>query len=38
MKGSDVFTSVQAKVPPMINDILEYAGVSQAEIEYYLFH
>ena len=38
MKGSDVFTSVQAKVPPMINDILEYAGVSKEEIEYYLFH
>lgn len=38
MKGSDVFTFVQTKVPPMIDEVLEYAGVGKDEIEYYLFH
>lgn len=38
MKGSDVFTFVQTKVPPMIDEVLEYAGVTKEDIAYYLFH
>lgn len=38
MKGSDVFTFVQTKVPPMIDEVLEYAGVTKDDIAYYLFH
>lgn len=38
MKGSDVFTFVQTKVPPMIDEVLNYAGITKDDIEYYLFH
>lgn len=38
MKGSDVFTFVQTKVPPMIDEVLDYAGVTKEDIAYYLFH
>lgn len=38
MKGSDVFTFVQTKVPPMIDEVLAYAGVTKDDIAYYLFH
>ena len=38
MKGSDVFTFVQTKVPPMIDEVLEYAEVTKEDIAYYLFH
>ena len=38
MQGADVFTFVQTKVPPMINDLLEYASVNKKDISYYLFH
>lgn len=38
MKGSDVFTFVQTKVPPMIDEVLAYAGVTKEDIAYYLFH
>ena len=38
MKGSDVFTFVQTKVPPMIDEVLEYATVTKEDIAYYLFH
>lgn len=38
MKGRDVFTFVQTKVPPMIDEVLEYAGVTKDDIAYYLFH
>lgn len=38
MKGSDVFTFVQTKVPPMIDEVLENAGVTKDDIAYYLFH
>lgn len=38
MKGSDVFTFVQTKVPPMIDEVLEYAGITKEDIAYYLFH
>lgn len=38
MNGSDVFTFVQTKVPPLIHEILEYANVSKDDIKYYLFH
>lgn len=38
MKGADVFTFVQTKVPPLIDEVLEYASVSKDDISYYLFH
>ena len=38
MNGSDVFTFVQTKVPPMVEEVLEYAGVTKEDIAYYLFH
>lgn len=38
MKGSDVFTFVQTKVPPLIEETLQYAGVAKEEIDWYLFH
>lgn len=38
MNGSDVFTFVQTKVPPMINEVIEFSKVSKDDIKYYLFH
>ncbi len=38
MNGTEVFQFVQADVPPMINDTLEYAGVKNTDIDWYLFH
>lgn len=38
MNCSDVFTFVQTKVPPMIDEVLDYAGVTKDDIAYYLFH
>ncbi len=38
MNGSDVFTFVQTKVPPMVEEVLDYAGVTKEDIAYYLFH
>ncbi len=38
MRGSDVFTFMQTKVPPMINGLLEYAGVTKDDIKFFLFH
>ncbi len=38
MDGSRVFNFVQKEVPPMIDEILEYAGVKKEEIDWYLFH
>lgn len=38
MKGDEVFMFVQKKVPPLINDILEYSQCSKDEIAYYMFH
>lgn len=38
MKGDEVFMFVQKKVPPLINDILEYSGRGREDIEYFMFH
>lgn len=38
MDGSEVFTFVQTEVPPMIEDVLAYAGLRKEEIDWYLFH
>lgn len=38
MKGSDVFTFAQTRVPPLIEETLQYAGAAKEEIEWYLFH
>lgn len=38
MDGAEVFNFVQNKVPPMINEIMEYADIKKSDIDYYLFH
>lgn len=38
MKGDEVFMFVQKKVPPLINDILEYSGCQKEDVAYYMFH
>jgi len=38
MQGDDVFNFVQREVPPMIHDILERAGLSAGDIDWYMFH
>lgn len=38
MNGSDVFTFVQTKVPPLIEEALQYAGFGKEDIDWYLFH
>ena len=38
MKGDEVFMFVQKQVPPLIEDILAFAGRSKEEIEAYMFH
>lgn len=38
MNGSKVFNFVQKEVPPMIDSLCSYAGVSKEEIEIFFFH
>jgi len=38
MKGDAVFNFVQTEVPPMINDLVTYAGVEMDTIDYFMFH
>ena len=38
MKGDEVFNFVQREVPPMIQHLMEQAGITDDNIEYYLFH
>ncbi len=38
MDGSKVFNFVQKEVPPMIDEILNYADLTKEEIDWYLFH
>lgn len=38
MDGSEVFNFVQREVPPCIDEILSYAGITKDEINYFLFH
>jgi len=38
MNGSMVFNFMQKEVPPAINEILNYAGLTQEDIEVFFFH
>ena len=38
MKGSEVFNFVQSMIPPLIDDVMEYAGETKENIEWFLFH
>ena len=38
MQGDNVFNFVQREVPPMIEHLLEQAGVSKDEVDWYMFH
>ena len=38
MNGTEVFNFVQTKVPPMIDEIIEYAGTTKEDIHKYIFH
>ena len=38
MDGSAVFNFVQVEVPPMIDDLLNYAGMSKEEVDYFFCH
>lgn len=38
MKGDEVFMFVQKKVPPLIEDILNYAEINRDDIDAWMFH
>ena len=38
MQGDDVFNFRQREVPPMIQELLEQAGLTADEIDWYMFH
>ncbi len=38
MDGSAVFNFVQVEVPPLIDDLLAYAGADKASVDHFLFH
>ena len=38
MNGADVFSFVQAEVPPLIDEVLDFAGYSKEDMDWYLFH
>ena len=38
MDGSAVFNFVQVEVPPMIDDLLKYAGAAMGEVDYFFCH
>ncbi len=38
MKGDEVFNFVQTEVPPMIDDLMEYANVDLGAVDYFMFH
>jgi 3-oxoacyl-[acyl-carrier-protein] synthase III len=38
MKGDEVFNFVQTEVPPMIEELLQIAGKSKEDVDYYMFH
>jgi len=38
MRGDEVFNFVQREVPPMVNHLLETAGISKNDVDYFLFH
>jgi 3-oxoacyl-[acyl-carrier-protein] synthase III len=38
MKGDEVFNFVQTAVPPMITELLEFAGCDKETVDYFMFH
>jgi len=38
MDGTAVFNFVQVEVPPMIDALLESAGKTMEDVDYFLFH
>jgi len=38
MKGDEVFNFVQTEVPPMIEELMEYAGTTTESVDYFMFH
>lgn len=38
MKGDDVFNFVQKEVPPMIENLLNKAGCTKSDVDYFMFH
>lgn len=38
MRGDDVFNFVQREVPPMIEHLMEQAGITKDEVDWYMFH
>jgi 3-oxoacyl-[acyl-carrier-protein] synthase-3 len=38
MDGSAVFNFVQVEVPPMIESLLNFAGASMGDVDWFLFH
>ena len=38
MKGNDVFNFMQTEVPPLIDEVLSFAGQMKEEIDYFLMH
>jgi 3-oxoacyl-[acyl-carrier-protein] synthase-3 len=38
MDGSAVFNFVQVEIPPMIDDLLKYAGAAMGEVDYFFCH
>jgi len=38
MKGDEVFNFVQREVPPMVEQLLDKAGLNKENIDYYMFH
>ena len=38
MEGSEVFNFVQVEVPPMIERLLDFARVTDDQVDYYIFH
>lgn len=38
MKGDEVFNFVQTSVPPLIEELLDFAGCEKEAVDYYMFH
>jgi 3-oxoacyl-[acyl-carrier-protein] synthase-3 len=38
MKGDEVFNFVQTAVPPMITELLVFAGCDKESVDYFMFH
>lgn len=38
MKGDEVFMFVQKRVPPMINALIDFAGTTKDDVDFFMFH